>query len=163
LGGAVEPDQEPLLEIGDTDAIWIIAEVFESDLKYIQKGDSATIEVATLQGETLKGSVVALGAEFSDEQRRVPVYIELAQPHRNLRSGMYAKVTLFPRAENHLILPSAAVLIKDGKRTVVYVETEDGVFQEREVSVGPSHKGMISILEGLSPIDSAFRSFKRHI
>lgn len=153
LGKSVEPNQEALLEIGDTRALWAVAEVFESDLKFIQKGDLASIEVTTLPGVSLPGSVITLGAEFMDEQRRVPVYVELKQAHSHLRSGMYARITLFPRGEDHILLPNTAVLIKDGRRTVVYVEIDPGIYQERNVHTGVSSNGNIAILDGLTTDD----------
>lgn len=153
LGESVEPNQEALLEIGDTQALWAVAEVFESDLKFIQKGDLASVEVTTLPGVSLSGNVIALGAEFMDEQRRVPVYVGLKQAHSHLRSGMYARITLFPHGEDHIMLPNTAVLIKDGKRTVVYVESGQGIYQEREVQTGVSGNGKIAILDGLVPDD----------
>lgn len=153
LGESVEPNQEALMEIGDTQALWAVAEVFESDLKFIQTGDLATVEVTTMPGVSLPGSVIALGAEFMDEQRRVPVYVGLKQVNSHLRAGMYARITLFPRGEDHILLPNTAVLIKDGKRTVVYVETEPGIYQEREVHTGSSGNGKIAILDGLTSDD----------
>jgi cobalt-zinc-cadmium efflux system membrane fusion protein len=64
---------------------------------------------------------------------------------------MYARVAIQPRQQDHVLLPAAAVLIKDGKRTVVYVETAEGVYEQRPVVVGESADGQVPVLEGIQP------------
>ena len=46
-----------------------------------------------------------------------------------------------------------AVVIKEGKRRVVYVEKADGTFEAREVKTGRNHEGWVVVLEGLAPGD----------
>jgi cobalt-zinc-cadmium efflux system membrane fusion protein len=151
LGAAVEAGGEPLVELGDAGTLWIVAEVFERDLASVSEGDEVTVEFAASPTRLLKGRVTALGAAFADEQRRAPVYVSLTEPAPNLRSGMYARVTIQPRQQEHVLLPADAVLIKDGKRTVVYVETAEGVYEQRPVSVGESANGRVPVLEGIQP------------
>jgi cobalt-zinc-cadmium efflux system membrane fusion protein len=66
---------------------------------------------------------------------------------------MLAQVLLRVGAGAGLAVPVTAVLIKDGKRRVVYVERSDGTFEAREVKTGYSRDGQVGILEGLSPGD----------
>jgi cobalt-zinc-cadmium efflux system membrane fusion protein len=63
---------------------------------------------------------------------------------------MYAELRFTARGET-LTVPVAAVLIKDGKQRVVYVQRPDGRFEVREVRTGPTTGGMVPILEGLTP------------
>ena len=51
------------------------------------------------------------------------VYFALAKRVEGLRAGMLAQVSLRIGAEQGISLPVSAVLIKDGKRRVVYVAT----------------------------------------
>ena len=50
-----------------------------------------------------------------------------------------------------LTVPVSAVLIKDGKRRIVYVQRADGRFEPREVRAGQPSGGRVPILEGLKP------------
>ena len=151
VGAAVEPGGEPLVELGDAGTLWIVAEVFERDLPLLREGDEARVELAISPDRPLRARVTALGAVFADEQRRAPVYIALTESAPNLRPGMYARVAIQPRQQDHVLLPAAAVLIKDGKRTVVYVETAEGVYEQRPVVVGESADGQVPVLEGIQP------------
>jgi cobalt-zinc-cadmium efflux system membrane fusion protein len=50
-------------------------------------------------------------------------------------------------------LPAKAVLIKDGKTSVVYVKTGDAEYKMRTVRVGPSIDGQVQVLSGLQSGD----------
>jgi len=84
------------------------------------------------------------------ESRRTQVYLALAKRPDGLRAGMMVQVALRVRAEAGISVPVSAVLIKDGKRRVVYVARPDGTFEPREVQVGRSRDGRVTIVEGLS-------------
>jgi cobalt-zinc-cadmium efflux system membrane fusion protein len=63
---------------------------------------------------------------------------------------MYARASIQAAGPRRIVLPTTAVLVKDGKQTIVYVETADGVFEPRNVMVGQAREGMTPVLEGLS-------------
>jgi cobalt-zinc-cadmium efflux system membrane fusion protein len=63
---------------------------------------------------------------------------------------MYTELRFATHAQG-LTVPVAAVLIKDGKRRVVYVQRADGRFEPRDVRVGPTSAGRVPVLEGLKP------------
>ncbi|PPD39325.1 MAG: efflux transporter periplasmic adaptor subunit [Methylobacter sp.] len=153
LGAAVNLGDDAMVEIGDADALWVVAEVFERDLPLLAVGDRVKVELSAPAAQPIPGKVAALGVEFANEQRRVPVYITLTAPAPNLRPGMYAKVAITPQQQRQLLLPTEAVLIKDGKRTVVYVEVGEGVYEQKTVVVGESEDGKVPVLEGLQDGD----------
>ena len=62
---------------------------------------------------------------------------------------MLAQVMLRVTGEEGLAVPVTAVLIKDGKRRVVYVEQPGGGYQAREVQTGRNRDGRVVILSGL--------------
>ena len=70
----------------------------------------------------------------------------------SLRPGMYGRVEI-EAADAGLTLPVEAVLIKDGKDPVVYVETDPLTFVRRSVVVAQPVDGRVQIVSGLSPGD----------
>ena len=66
---------------------------------------------------------------------------------------MLAQVALRLAAEGGISVPVTAVLIKDGKRRVVYMARPDGTFQAREVRTGRNRDGRVVILQGLADGD----------
>lgn len=147
-GAAVEAGAA-LFDLGEPSSLWIIADVFESDLLLVEKGAQVTIDLAS-QPWPITGHVVAESAAIQADMRRAQVYIETDDPKIPLRPGMYARVSIKAASPERIVLPTDAVLIRDGKQMLVYVEIAQGVFEPRNVVVGQAHNGMTPVLEGLS-------------
>jgi len=147
--GATVGPGSPLFDLGEPSAAWIIADVFEKDLLLVEKGAKAVIELASFP-DPIRGHVVGESAAIQTELRRASVFIEADNPKIPLRPGMYARVTIEASAPSRIMLPTAAVLIKDGRETVIYVETAPGRFEVRPVQVGQAREGLTPVLKGLS-------------
>lgn len=148
VGAAVGPGS-PLFDLGEPSAAWIVADVFENDLLLVEVGAKASIELASLPN-AISGHVVAESAAIQNELRRASVFIEPDDSAVPLRPGMYARVSITVSEPGRIVLPTSAVLIKDGRETFVYVEKEPGIFEARPVRAGQSRAGMTPILQGLS-------------
>lgn len=147
-GAAIEPGTS-LFDLGEPSAAWVIADVFEKDLLLVEKGAKAIIELAS-SPEPILGHVVAESAAIQSDLRRASVFIEPDDPKIALRPGMYARVSIEASAPNQIVLPTAAILIKDGRDTLVYVETKPNSFEARPVQVGQAREGMTPVIKGLS-------------
>lgn len=150
LGATVAPGGEALLELGDPSRLQVVAQVPETDLRHVAVGSEAAVEFPALN---LRGAarVDSVSPRIDPESRRTPVYLELTGRIEGLRAGMMAQVTLRTAGDEGITLPVSAVLIKDGRRRVVYVERPDGTFEMREVQTGRNRDGRVVILKGLTP------------
>jgi len=152
-GSSVTDDGEPLFEIGDLSGTWFVADVFERDLVHVDVGAEVRIERVAGQ-DALEGRVALIGSTFDTSMRRAPVYIELTSPNGSvLRPGTTARVDIATSAEASMVVPTSALLLKDGTRRVVYVQTEENVYEMRDVTVGRTHNGVIQVLHGLNEGD----------
>jgi membrane fusion protein, heavy metal efflux system len=148
VGLSVEPGAEPLVELGDPSALWVVADVFERDLGQVKPGAEVDVELAT-QAQPARGRVTAVGAMLT-ELRAAPVYIALdEQPP--VRAGTFARATIHSAGAPVVVLPAAAVLVKDGRRTLVYVQKEPDLYVAREVAVTQAVDGKVTVLAGLRP------------
>ncbi|GAB6067813.1 hypothetical protein JCM13664_11320 [Methylothermus subterraneus] len=148
VGAAVEPGT-PLIDLGKPEATWIVADVFENDLELVEKGAKVQIELANLP-EPVAGHVVGESLQVLPDLRRALVFIE-PDTALKLRPGTYARVTIEVAPRDRILLPASAVLIKDDKETLVYVEIAPGRFAARRVRIGAARAGKVEILAGLSP------------
>ncbi len=149
VGAQVDPEGEPLFEIGNPKDLWVVADVFQDDLAMIRPGAVVTVELAALP-EPVVGMVTSIGALLDTAVRRAPVYIELDGKDRAaLRAGMFARALVEASDIDGLTLPTEAVLIKDGDRTIVFIERSDNVFEPREVGLGHSFQKRVEIVSGL--------------
>jgi cobalt-zinc-cadmium efflux system membrane fusion protein len=152
VGATVAPGNGALVSIGDPNALWVVADVFERDLPLIHQGAPVRVELVSAPGP-LVGRVAAVGARLSSTLRAAPVYIALDDPSVTLRAGMYARATIESESPSGVLLPTSAVLIKGGKRTVVYVDEGGHSFAPRDVTVGNTIDGRVHVLAGVVPGD----------
>lgn len=148
-GAVAEPAGEPLVEIADPTRLWVVAEVAERDVPIVSRRQNARVRVPAADLE-FDATVDGLGPQVDPESRRLPVYLALGPMPRAVTAGMMVEVR-FSGIREGLSVPVSAVLIKDGRRRVVYVEREDGRFAARDVRIGQVAAGRATIIEGLSP------------
>lgn len=150
--GASADAGSALFLIGDPDAMGVVADVFEGDLGQVRPGSAVKVEVPQLSA-TLTGKVRHVGATLDKESRRAPVYIALDGPSPELRTGMQARVALPVAAQARILVPVSAIIIKDGNRSVVFVQVADDRFEARDVRLGRPLHGMVPVLDGLKAGD----------
>ena len=148
-GMAVQRGGDPLVEIGDTSALWIVADVFERDLSHVHQGAKSRIKFPSVDRQ-MEGRVTSVGTVVASGLRTAPVFLTIDTHRASLRPGMYGRVEI-DAADAGLTLPVSAVLIKDGKDPVVYVQKDPLTFVRRRVIVAQPVEGRVQIVSGLSP------------
>lgn len=151
LGAAVESGAV-LFELGEPNALRIVADVFENELPLISPGASVKLQIDSSR-ETLTGKVDSVSATVQTDLRRAAVYIDIDNSKVKLKPGMFARATIQGAGPNRYVLPTTAVLIKGGKQTIVYVEVSDGVFEPRNVDVGQARESLVPVLAGIKEGD----------
>ena len=149
VGASVAPGGDPLVELGDPTRLQVVAQVPEGELRRVAVGQEAEVELPAL-AMRVAAKVENFSPRVDPESRRAQLYLALAKKTENLRAGMLAQVKLRVIGEEGLSVPVAAVLIKEGKRRVVYVERPDGGFEARDVQIGRNRDGRVMILQGLN-------------
>lgn len=149
-GMAVQPGGDPIVEIGDSTALWVVADIFERDLPLVHAGAPASIRFPSLD-TALAGRVTSVGAVVASGLRTAPVRIALDRTGPELRAGMYGRAVI-DTTHADITVPTAAVLIKDGKESVVFVQRDAQTFVRRTVVVAQHvDNGRVQIVSGLSP------------
>jgi cobalt-zinc-cadmium efflux system membrane fusion protein len=152
VGMTVQKASDPVVEIGDPSAIWIVADVFERDLALVREAARAHVELSSLSG-ALDGHVTSIGSVVATGLRTAPVRIAVEHAPMALRPGMFGRVQIDGTATN-LTLPTDAILIRDGKESFVYVEQGPLTFVRRPVVVAQhAEGGRVRVVSGIAPGD----------
>jgi Cu(I)/Ag(I) efflux system membrane fusion protein len=148
---------EPLFEMGNLARLWFHAEVYERDLPDIRIGQKAILRTPTVPGREFEGVVTFVDPNFNPQTRSTRVRIEVDNPPvegeghgltRILPHRAYAEAEITAQLGEGLVVPRSAVL-RDGRRSVVYVEKSTGEYEQRAVRTGRVGDEGIEILEGL--------------
>lgn len=147
-------DNSPnLFTISDLSDVWIICDVYENDLPYVQLGQFADIHLNAYPNMVLKGRIGNIGPILDPAIRTAKVRLEVHNPGM-LRLGMFVQATFHGlQKEVHAVVPAAAILhLHD--RDWIYTPLNDGRFRRIEVRAGQVLPGnMQEILSGIRPGD----------
>jgi len=132
--------------VADLSRVWVMAQVFESDLGAVGIGDSARVTTGT---GTFTGTVTNITPQVDADTRSMKVRVAVANPGGRLKRQMYVHVLLQSRQESTgLLIPVSAVLRDDENLPFVYVAQADGSFARRHVTLGVRVGDRNQITEG---------------
>jgi RND family efflux transporter MFP subunit len=140
----------------DLSTVWIVGNVYERDFALVRVGSPVTVTTTAYPGLAVKGQVSYIDPQVNPETRTAKVRVEVGNPRREFRLGMYADLQVDDvQGAESLTIPKAAVQ-RLGDRQVVYVAVPNqaGRFVEREVRLGPSATDPMEVVSGLSAGDS---------
>ena len=138
---------EALLYLKPDGDVWIYAEVFESDALGLKKNDRVRLEVPSFPGKTYEGMIHSIGSNVDMGTRRIHVHIRLKNDGF-LKPEMYLNATIDSPLGEGLAVPTEAVFFT-GTAAIIFVDKGQGLFEPREVQVGPKAGDDYQILKGL--------------
>jgi Cu(I)/Ag(I) efflux system membrane fusion protein/cobalt-zinc-cadmium efflux system membrane fusion protein len=140
-----------LYKIADLSSVWVHADIYELDIPWIRRGQPAMVSFRNAPEERFLGQVLFLYPQVDAETRTLKICVEVPNPDRRLRPGMYADVLIQgPPVKDAVVVPQSAVM-RTGVRSIVFVDRGEGHFEPREVKVGVrGERDRIQIVEGLS-------------
>jgi Cu(I)/Ag(I) efflux system membrane fusion protein len=133
--------------IANLDRVWVLADVFESDARYLRAGSQALVSLPH-QNRKLAARVSSVLPQFDASTRTLKVRVELDNPGYILRPGMFVDVELPIVLPSALVVPAAAVL-DSGMSQTVFVEREPGIFEPRRVKTGWRFADRVEVVSGL--------------
>ena len=138
--------------IADLSHVWIICDVYENDLSTVHLGQSADIRLSAYPDRVLTGTISEIDAVLDPSIRTAKVRIQVANPDRIMRVGMFATATFHGRKlEKHASLPATAILhLHD--RDWIYVPAGPRKFKRVGVGGGGMLPGgMQEVISGIGP------------
>jgi RND family efflux transporter MFP subunit len=139
---------DTLMELTDLGSVWVMADVFDTDIARFRPGLSAQIMSEALPDVKLRGEVTFIDPHSDPQARTTPVRIQIDNPGTRLRPGMIVQTSFQMPLGSVLTVPQTAV-IDTGMDKTVYVARENGVFERRSIHVGALVKDRYPIVDGL--------------
>lgn len=150
-GSTVEPGAR-LYRIAALDQVWIEADVYESDLGLIEKGDAVRVTLPYSPESELQGQVAFVYPYLDDATRTGKVRIELSNPDLTLKPDMYANVELEKSLGERLVVPDDAILYA-GVRNFVFLDLGEGRLRPKAVVLGRKTADLVEVVDGLEEGD----------
>jgi cobalt-zinc-cadmium efflux system membrane fusion protein len=115
---------EPLFSIADLSVVWILADVFEVDINRIELGQSVGVQTLSNPDRIYEGKIDKIYSVLDPETRTMKARVSLANPHNELKAGMFVSVKVNCRgivgnAQRAVSVPSAALIFDDNKQYMI--------------------------------------------
>ncbi len=146
--GEVIGDKSEIFIVSDLSTVWVDLSVYQKDLAYIQKGQTAVISARHGVPE-ITGVISYVGQIVGEDTRTALARIVIPNPQEQYRPGIFVTVDVTVYKINvPLLVPKSALQVVEGKKSV-FVEREDG-FAPQPVELGRTNEHYVEVVSGLT-------------
>ena len=138
-----------LYRIVNLDRVWILADVFEHEVRYFKAGAMAVVRLPQ-QERTYHAAVSKVLPIFDSDTLTFKVRLETDNPAYLLRPDMFVDIE-FPVSLPPAVTVPADAVLHSGLRKTVFVDQGNGIFESRQVTTGWRMGNRIEIVHGLEP------------
>lgn len=149
---------QALYTLGSTNSLWLIFDVFESDLADVKKGSKVVFNTPSVPNKEFDAQVTYIDPLMNNSSRTATVRAEIKNIGNQLKPGMLLNGTItstrstsINNKNTSVTVPSTAILWT-GERSVVFVQLPDlevPTYQYREVEIGNRSGSYTTIASGL--------------
>ena len=143
---------EVLMTIADLTQVWGDADIYQSDLPYVKVGMPLAMSLPYWPDKTFRGRVIFVSPTLDPDTRTLHARLEIPNPERLLRPGMYGDASLYYSLGEKLGIPAEAVMFS-GRRTYAFRDGGDGHLIPTEIQVGARGDGWYEVRGGLKEGD----------
>jgi Cu(I)/Ag(I) efflux system membrane fusion protein len=151
LGSYVTPETT-LYEIQDLSRVYVIAEVFEPDLRSLRVGTEGRFVSAKQPNLAVTAKVDLIYPTLNLEARTTRVRMQIQNKDPRFAPGEYGTVEFALPKRTAVVVPRDAI-VDTGTATYVFVVESEGRFSPRAVSIGESRGEDVVIDAGVAAGD----------
>jgi RND family efflux transporter MFP subunit len=145
-------DQPPIFLLVNESRLRISTNVPQTETSKIHLGHPVDIEVDSLPGEAFHGAITRVDALLDENTKTQRVLIDIDNPDRKLRAGMFASIVLHVQhVDGALTVPREAV---QGPADRPFVDVvAGGRVSARPVKIGISEQDFAQVVDGVTAAD----------
>ncbi len=153
-------DISPVFIVGNLDEVWVMANIYESDITKIKEGYDAEVTTISYPDKVFHGKIDKIFNLIDVESKVVKARVTLKNNNFELKPEMFANVKVkYQEPVKKLTIPSEA-LIFDKSRYFVMVFKADDDIETREVTVYKDTGKLIYIDNGLKEGEKVMTKFQ---
>lgn len=148
-GAQISAEGEPLFTISDLSEVWVMVNVYASNVPHIQEGMQVNIKTLSYTDEIFSGKVAAISQVYDNEAPVLKARVVLPNPGLKLKPGMLVDVVAIKQSDaDALSIPNHAMVFDDDQNFVV-VYKSDCDLEVRKVSILSQNDGVAFLSDGL--------------
>jgi len=147
-GAAVNPG-DVLYSLGTLGDVWIVANIYESDLARVHTGQSLEATTTAYPDQVFRGSISRISPGVDPNTHTVQIRCAVKNTRGLLKPDMLARVRITTDSGDALVVPMES-LVFDTNAYYVYVDLGGGKYARRKVEIASwKEQGSARVLSGL--------------
>ena len=140
----------PIYTVEQIKPVKLLVAISESDYTKVKKGDAVEIVADALPGQVFTGKIGKIYPTVDAATRTFTVEVVVNNDKKQLRPGMFSRVTVNFGSNNNVVIPDIAVVKQQGSgERFVYVLNQDGTVSYQKVVLGRRMGTEYEVLEGI--------------
>ncbi len=149
-GQVVQAGQTQAFTISDLSTVWVLANVYQTDLAFVRGGEDVVVQTDAYPG-SFHGRISYVSPALDPNTRTLQARIVVENPGEKLKRDMYCTVSVAAGSFSNVIaVPDSSILRDDNNQPFVYVANGANQFGRRDVELGANQNGLRQILKGIS-------------
>jgi cobalt-zinc-cadmium efflux system membrane fusion protein len=147
----VQGDNTPLITIADLNTVWVMVDVFESDIHRVRPGQRVEVTANAYPERKFTARVDRVSDKVDAETRTIKVRLLASNPGLLLKPEMFITASLMlSESAPGITVPSKA-LFMESDRSYAFVALDDSHLQRRLVAAVPDGAGRLRVTSGIKP------------
>ncbi len=148
----------PIVQLINLSKLWVVFDVYESDLFWLKKGQKVDFTVKSNPGKVYQSQISFIDPVVNPKTRVIGVRLEINNSDGSLKPEMLVQGIVNvsdAKAKNEIVIPKSAVLWT-GDKAIVYVvdDQDESIFYYREIVLGPEVNDFFVVKTGLEEGES---------
>jgi Cu(I)/Ag(I) efflux system membrane fusion protein len=139
----------PTVSLVDLSSVWLIANVFESQVDWVKQGQMAEARLPFMPDKLWEGEVEYLYPSLDPTTRSLKARLRFDNIDEALKPNMYADVTIFASPKRKVLTVPREAVIRTGNQARVIVSLGDGKFKPVIIHAGTETEDLVEVVGGL--------------
>lgn len=142
-----------LFTIADLSDVYVLINIYESDIANIQTGDPVKITTLSYPDKVFDGKINKIYDMIDPDDKVIKARVKIMNPGNKLKPGMFASVTIKAKSGENLPVINTRALIFDNDKNYVVVVDGKAHARIQEIDIAKKVEDRAYIRAGLKPGD----------
>jgi cobalt-zinc-cadmium efflux system membrane fusion protein len=146
-------NSQNLFTIADLSDVYVLINIYESDIANIQTGDAVKITTLSYPDKVFEGKIDKIYDVLDPDNKVVKARVKIANPGNKLKPEMFANVTIKAKSGESLpVINTRALIFDNDKNYVILVDSKDHA-RIQQIDIAKRVEDRAYIRSGLKPGD----------
>jgi cobalt-zinc-cadmium efflux system membrane fusion protein len=151
-------NSQNLFTVADLSTVYVLVNVYESDISKIQTGDPVNITTLSYPNKRFEGKIDKIDNMLDPDNKAMHARIRIANPGNLLKPGMFANIMIRAKSGEDLPFINSSALVFDNDRNYVIQVDGRAKVHIQPVVVAKTVEDRAYIKNGLKPGDKIIAS-----